>query len=384
LLWIGPGPVSAGVFPALTDWRISILDPNQPLERQLRRTGVALVCPSVASGDLRLLGKLIDVLEHSSAVAVILIPPGQTQTWSMLSNRVGQYIALSQDAPYGELQMALRAAGTFQHVIQNLQEELATSQQRYSRPATEGFDEQMRMAARLQHDFLPRRLPEVGPVRFGALYRPADWVSGDLYDVVRLDEMNVGFYVADAVGHGLAAALLTIFIKKAIQAKRISGNEYEIIPPNVSLELLNRDICEQSLSSCQFCTAVYCVIDCSTMRLLYSRGGHPEPLLLRGDGSVVSLGGEGGLLGIIPEQTYELLELQLRPGDRLVVFSDGAQEALSRWPDGKVKDIAQVMRHWIGVPRDQVLLEINQRIEQAPTEVCGLDDATVLVVDIGG
>ena len=83
---------------------------------------------------------------------------------------------------------------------------------------------------------MSRRLPEVGPIRFGALYRPATWVSGDIYDVVRLDETHVGFYVADAVGHGMPAALLTMFIKKALLTKRILGHTYEILPPHVSLQ----------------------------------------------------------------------------------------------------------------------------------------------------
>src|SRR5580698_3113148 len=68
------------------------------------------------------------------------------------------------------------------------------------------LDEELRLAARLQQDFLPKTLPRLGPVRFQTLYRPAGYVSGDLYDVFRLDEKHVGFYVADAVGHGVPAA----------------------------------------------------------------------------------------------------------------------------------------------------------------------------------
>ncbi len=75
------------------------------------------------------------------------------------------------------------------------------------------LDEELRLAARLQQDFLPRELPQLGPVHFHTLFRPAGYVSGDLYDVVRLDQRRVGFYLADAVGHGMPAALLTMFIK---------------------------------------------------------------------------------------------------------------------------------------------------------------------------
>src|SRR5277367_1401228 len=65
------------------------------------------------------------------------------------------------------------------------------------------LDEELRLAARLQQDFLPKSLPQIGSIHFHTLFRPAGYVSGDLYDVTRLDEAHVGFYMADAVGHGM-------------------------------------------------------------------------------------------------------------------------------------------------------------------------------------
>jgi len=67
-------------------------------------------------------------------------------------------------------------------------------------------DQELRLDSRLQRDFLPKQLPTVGDIRFHVLYRPATWVCGDVYDVQRLDERFIGFYLADAVGHGVAAA----------------------------------------------------------------------------------------------------------------------------------------------------------------------------------
>ena len=97
------------------------------------------------------------------------------------------------------------------------------------------IDEEMRLAARLQQDFLPKTLPQVGPVRFHTLFRPAGYVSGDLYDVMRLDETHVAFYMADAVGHGMPAALLTMFIKNALVTKEINPNGYRLLPPSESI-----------------------------------------------------------------------------------------------------------------------------------------------------
>src|SRR4051794_31980740 len=93
------------------------------------------------------------------------------------------------------------------------------------------LDEELRLAARLQQDFLPRILPQLGPVHFHTLFRPAGYVSGDLYDIMRLDEHHVGFFICDAVGHGMPAALLTMFIKRALTTKEIQPSGYRLLDP---------------------------------------------------------------------------------------------------------------------------------------------------------
>ena len=97
------------------------------------------------------------------------------------------------------------------------------------------IDDELRLAARLQQDFLPKSLPRIGRVRFHTLFRPAGYVSGDLYDVMRLDEKHVGFYIADAVGHGMPAALLTMFIKNALVTKQIVEIGYRLLAPGATM-----------------------------------------------------------------------------------------------------------------------------------------------------
>ena len=86
------------------------------------------------------------------------------------------------------------------------------------------FDEELRLAARLQSDFLPRTLPTLGPAAFDVFFRPASQVSGDIYDVFHLDEHHLGFFIADAVGHGMPAALLTIFLNRSLVRGLLAGS----------------------------------------------------------------------------------------------------------------------------------------------------------------
>ena len=104
------------------------------------------------------------------------------------------------------------------------------------------IDDEMELARRIQQSMLPQTLPDLPPVRFGVYYRPCGRVGGDFYDVFRLDEDHVGFYIADVCGHGVPAALMTIFLKKAVPTKDIFGKDYRLIPPGEVLKRLNREI----------------------------------------------------------------------------------------------------------------------------------------------
>jgi sigma-B regulation protein RsbU (phosphoserine phosphatase) len=192
----------------------------------------------------------------------------------------------------------------------------------------------------------------------------------------------VGFYVADVVGHGMPAALLTMFIKKALVTKRIVGNSYEIVPPHVSLGELNRDICQQNLSACHFCTALYCVLDTESLTLTYCRGGHPEPILIRADGSTLRPDGKGALLGVFEEEEFTSSTLQLAPGDRLLLYTDGAEDAL-RTPQTEEAPLERIIRPWLTLPREEMLLKLTAAIDVSAGKHRPTDDVTVMVVDVG-
>ncbi len=197
-------------------------------------------------------------------------------------------------------------------------------------PLNEHFNEvteEMHLASRLQRDFLPRELPELPGVRFGAVYRPATWVSGDIYDIMRLDENNFAFYVADAVGHGMPAALLTMYIKRAIVPKRIKGSSYELVPPGEILYSLNEDMCLQGLSDQQFATCCYGIMNFKERKLWIANAGHPYPMLMKADGTIEEFRVKGPLLGVIDGAEYVTEEFTMECGEKLLIYSDGVEAA---------------------------------------------------------
>lgn len=191
------------------------------------------------------------------------------------------------------------------------------------------YRNQLREASELQRQFLPQLQPQYGPYRMNVAYRPMDYVSGDLYDIRQLDDEHVGIAVVDADGHGIPAALLTLFIKRALPKSRRKPG-LQVASPASVLEQLNEDLLDADLQDCHFVAATYAVLNTRTREAAIARGGNPYPLLRRPDGSLEVIRSRGPLVGVIPYAEFEVKTLRLRRGDDLLLFSDGLDELLRR------------------------------------------------------
>ena len=382
-LWVSDSPVPANVAAAVGPAGLRPLSPADPIGDHADGVRVALVYTVPAEPNIRLATRVIEQLQQRSVMALALAN-GPGCPLARLLGRYGHLAVVEADAPPALLAGYLSA-------LSQLQPALAARQQELTRIRSLGsglgrtfgeIEEEMRLAARLQRDLLPKEMPALAAVRFSAMWRPASWVSGDIYDATRLDERRIGFYVADAVGHGVPAALLTILIRQSLPTKRIRGRQYELVSPEKAMSALNEALVDQDLSSCQFCTAVYGVIDTETLELTYARGGHPEPLLLTADGRTTELDAPGPLLGILPEATFQLGRVQLAPGDRVVIHTDGAEDTFrTDTTAGRSKFVAAVeqARH---LPVDEMTLQLSAMIDDLQGSLHPEDDITMLVLDI--
>jgi sigma-B regulation protein RsbU (phosphoserine phosphatase) len=188
------------------------------------------------------------------------------------------------------------------------------------------IDQELELAGRIQESFLPHSLPEVPRVRFAVHYQPCGRVGGDFYDIFRLDEKHMGFYVADAMGHGVPASLLTIFVKTGVRAKEISGQQYRLVPPDEVLHRLNRDLIEQQLSDTPFITMVYVLYNYRDGTFSFARSGHPYPLHIPRGGEPAFWQVEGSLLGVF-DTPYVVRTEHLQPGDKVLLYTDGMDAA---------------------------------------------------------
>lgn len=211
--------------------------------------------------------------------------------------------------------------------------------------AYQQIDQELELAQRLQSSFLPQTLPEAPSLRFAVHYLLCGRVGGDFYDVFRLDENHLGIYVADAMGHGVPASLLTIFVKKGVKAKEVFGKQYRLVPPAEVLQRLNKDMIDQQLSESPFITMVYGLINFRDGTMSIARAGHPYPLYLPNQGDPTFWKQEGLLLGVLdavfPTRTYTI-----NTGDKVLFYTDGMDTArFEDHPVGADSLLACARRH---------------------------------------
>lgn len=295
-------------------------------------------------------------------------------------------IVLAADTSTEQLRGALTALTQTRPTIERIEGELSSLYALGNQLHTH-FDELQRdltLAARLQRDFLPRELPDAPGIRFATLYRPCSWISGDMLDVFRVDEHRIGFYVMDAMGHGVAAALLTMFLRNAIRPRRGTSEGGEWLRPREVMVHLNDVLVDQRLPDCQFVTGWYGVLDTRTRALTYCNGGHPPALRIARDGSVESLRGEGCLMGVFDGRAFTDQTVQLREGDRVLVFSDGLEETLVReTADGAGVELVDPIPRLVARSAQDFVTGLTDHLDDCPGAFSQrVDDISIIAVEI--
>jgi serine phosphatase RsbU (regulator of sigma subunit) len=184
------------------------------------------------------------------------------------------------------------------------------------------INEEMKSAARIQASILPRAVPEIPGVRIAVRYLPMTAVAGDFYDFLPDVAGGVGILVADVTGHGVPAALVASMVKMAVSSQ--AG--YASDPAHV-ITALNQVLCRQVQG--QFTTAGYLFVDVEKMTASYAAAGHPPLLLWRKSGgrTLREFRENGLLMGVRAAEKYANASIELEPGDRLLLYTDGIPEA---------------------------------------------------------
>ena len=167
------------------------------------------------------------------------------------------------------------------------------------------------------------------------LLLPSSFLAGDNLNYFMMDERHILFYHLDVAGHGIPSALLAVTLNHLLSPQpgspmvRFDPQRQlkRIVPPVEVILELNRRF--ESSGDAYF-TMIYGVLDTETHEVRFCQAGHPSPLKISVDGTIRSVGDGGFPVGLWPNVTYEETVLQLLPGDRLMLYSDGIFECVTK------------------------------------------------------
>lgn len=176
-------------------------------------------------------------------------------------------------------------------------------------------------AARVFQSMILSVPPDIAPYSLEIAYRPLDQVGGDLYDVAALPASSVRFFIADATGHGVSAALVTMLVRSAYESVK-----YTLGGPAAVLEALNDRVATAYRRGDVVFTALVVDLSLETGYLELANGGHPPPILIDSTG-VHELESGGTVLGARGYRTFPSWSRTIEPGASLYLHTDGICEA---------------------------------------------------------
>lgn len=272
-------------MPTATD--VDKLPSESKSVQALRAAGVRLVVPFVSQGEL---------------VGMLNLGP-----------RMSQQEYASYDR--GLLNTLATQAAPAVRVAQLVREQQAQARER------ERLDQELRIARIIQQTLLPKELPALHGWQVGAYYQPARAVGGDFYDFIPFDDGRLGLVVGDVTDKGVPAALVMATTRSILRTAAF----HEGASPGQILQRAN-DLLHPDIPSKMFVTCFFGVLDPANGTLRFANAGHDLPVQHGADGTG-ELRATGMPLGLMPGMRYEEKETTLRPGDSVLLYSDGLIEA---------------------------------------------------------
>jgi len=236
-------------------------------------------------------------------------------------------------------------------------------------------EQELQRAREIQESLLPKEIPQLPGIAVATAWRPAHAVGGDYFDVLRLDGNRLAICIADVSGKGVSAALLMANVQASLRA-----SVRDLASPARVCGIVNGMLCE-SIAANKFVTFLCGVLDANTRTFRYCNAGHPYPILISA-GAVHTLDNGGAVLGVFPSWNYEDFSVNLKSGDKLLLFTDGITEAENA--QGEEFGVERLAAFGKAHAASSAA-ELNRQLLAQVSDFCGAqfqDDATLVVLAV--
>jgi sigma-B regulation protein RsbU (phosphoserine phosphatase) len=238
------------------------------------------------------------------------------------------------------------------------------------------LEDELMIAREIQKGLLPSVLPAIPGFQISAANISSKQVGGDYYDVLSPDEGGYIVAIGDVSGKGSPAALLMANLQASIRA---------LVPFRLSLGTMTgtvNDLMCENTGGNKFVTFFWGALDPSGGSLRYVNAGHNYPYLVHADGTFDRLEAGGMILGILKTvEPYQEASVQIKPGEALVMFTDGVSEAMSRSQEEYGEErLERVLRSTIGRTAQEILDAVHQDVVLHTQGTSQSDDITMMVL----
>ena len=239
-------------------------------------------------------------------------------------------------------------------------------------------EEEIQEAHQIQERLVPLEIPQLPGYEIDAAWRPARSVGGDYFDVLKFNEDSLAVSIGDVTGKGVPAALLMSNLQATVHG--FAGPQVQ--PADLCARVNQATL--PHVGENRFITFFYGLLDAPAHRLTYVNAGHNPPLLVRRDGSCRRLRDGGPVLGLVPNWDGQPGLVELSPGDRLILFTDGITEATNargeEFQEERLVTLITAYRHLRpGAIREKIMMAVGQFTGDKWN-----DDATLLVLGVEG
>lgn len=241
-------------------------------------------------------------------------------------------------------------------------------------------NDDLQLASEIQKILLPDHSPKIDGFDVAAQNYPAQKLSGDYFDFIQVDAKHYGVAIADVSGKGVSASLIMAMCRSILRGKAIGNTS----PADV-LKAVNRQIAPD-IRKDMFITLIYAILNTETHELKLARAGHELPIFFqRNQDKISSIQSPGLALGIddgeIFDEVIEEVTLKLELGDTLLLYTDGASEALdSKGQEFSRKNLNSSLKNGSSFLASDLLDHIVERVRRHIGDQNQLDDITLAVI----